>query len=191
VTNDPAAARAFLAVRRLTVYKALHPERALWRETRLVGSAERRALGAVRIAPVIFQEHVLGDRDVRVTVVGEELFATAIEPRGAAYPWDYRFSWAEASVTACCLPARVGRSVRRLVDRMGLSYAAIDLRRRPDGEHVFPEVNPGGQWLGFAERTGQPIAAAVARLLVGGLRRARDLQRTGQDGRRQGPVENP
>jgi glutathione synthase/RimK-type ligase-like ATP-grasp enzyme len=62
----------------------------------------------------------------------------------------------------------VERLVRRLVRRLGLVYAAIDLRRRRGGEHVFLEVNPSGQWLGFEERTGQPITRAMARLLADG-----------------------
>ena len=37
----------------------------------------------------------------------------------------------------------------------------------PDGQYVFLEVNPAGQWLFVEERTGQPITAAVAAQLIG------------------------
>ena len=50
--------------------------------------------------------------------------------------------------------------------RLGLVYGAIDMRRTPEGRHVFLEVNPAGQWL-FVERfSGQPITAALASLLA-------------------------
>jgi hypothetical protein len=50
---------------------------------------------------------------------------------------------------------------------LGLSYAAFDLRRTPQGEHRFLEVNPGGQWLFVERRSGLPIAEALAGLLAG------------------------
>jgi glutathione synthase/RimK-type ligase-like ATP-grasp enzyme len=52
------------------------------------------------------------------------------------------------------------------VRRLGLMYGAIDMRRTPDGDHVFLEVNPAGQWLFVEQRTGQPIAARIADLLI-------------------------
>lgn len=170
VTNDPARARAFLAERgrRPTVYKAFGATESAWRFTRLVGREERHLLDTVRHAPVIFQEYVLAERDVRATVVGGRIFAAAIDARRTSYPLDYRADLARAQVEPCQLPPKVERLVRRLVRRLGLVYAAIDLRRRRGGEHVFLEVNPSGQWLGFEARTGQPITRAVARLLAKG-----------------------
>jgi hypothetical protein len=50
--------------------------------------------------------------------------------------------------------------------RLGLVYGAIDLRRTPDGRHVFLEINPAGEWRFVEERTGQPMTAAFAELLV-------------------------
>jgi hypothetical protein len=54
-----------------------------------------------------------------------------------------------------------------MVDRLGLAYAAIDLRRTGAGEHVFLDLNPSGQWLAWERRAGLPITDAVARLLAG------------------------
>ncbi len=173
VTNDPARARDFLRAqgRRPTVYKAFHGAPGERRWVRLVGRAERALLEAVRHAPVVFQEYVGDAVDVRVTVAGTRLFATAVDARRSAYPVDFRADWAGARVEPCRLPSPVEGRVRSLVRRMGLAYAALDLRRRPDGEHVFLELNPTGQWLGFERRSGQPISRAVARLLAGPRRR--------------------
>ncbi len=166
VTNDPERARAFLARRRRTVHKTLHPTGDGWRPTRLVGPDDRARLGSVRWAPVVFQEYVPGV-DVRVTVAGDRVFATEIDVRDSRAPEDFRPGWREAPVAACRLPDPVERRVRALVAALGLRFAAIDLRRRDDGEHVFLEVNPSGQWLFAEERTGQPITEAVSRLLAG------------------------
>lgn len=169
ITNDPGAARAFLAEqgRRPTVFKAFGAVEAGWRFTRLVGARERRLLEAVRHAPVIFQEYVPAERDLRVTVVGSRIFAAQIDARRTGYPMDYRADFDRARVEPCRLPAHVERRVRALLRRLGLRYGALDLRRKRGGEHLFLEVNPTGQWLFVEERTGLPVTRAVARLLAG------------------------
>jgi glutathione synthase/RimK-type ligase-like ATP-grasp enzyme len=50
--------------------------------------------------------------------------------------------------------------------RLGLVYGAIDMRRTPDGEYVFLEVNTAGEFLFIEDRTGQPISSAVAKWLA-------------------------
>jgi len=169
VTSDPAAARAFLRERgrRPTVYKAFSASQAAWRFTRLVGPAERRILDQVRHAPVIFQEYVEAERDLRIFAVGGRLLAAEIDGRKTDYPLDYRADFDRARVEPCRLPPGVTRGLRALVRRLGLRYAAIDMRRRRDGEHVFLEANPSGQWLFVEQRTGLPVTRAMARLLAG------------------------
>lgn len=57
--------------------------------------------------------------------------------------------------------------LRRLVKRMGLAYAAIDLRLTPEGEYVFLEVNPRGQYL-FVELLAEiPLSKHMAAFLAG------------------------
>ncbi len=168
VTNDPERARAFLdaAGRRPVVHKALHATPEDWHVTRRVGPEDRGRLPALRLAPVILQEYVPGV-DVRVTAVGGTLFAAAIDARDTASPEDFRPVFDDARVEPCRLPGAVAARIRKLLRALGLSYAAIDLRRRDDGEHVFLEANPSGQWLFVERRTGLPITAALASLLAG------------------------
>ncbi|HET8540857.1 MAG TPA: alpha-L-glutamate ligase [Anaeromyxobacter sp.] len=168
VTNDAARARAFIRAggRGGTVHKALAATPEDWRPTRLVAPDDVRRLSAIRHAPVVLQEYVPGV-DVRVTVVGRALFAAAIDARATRSPEDFRPAFDDARVAPCTLPADVARRLRALVAALGLRYAAVDLRRRDDGEHVFLEANPAGQWLFVERRTGQPITEAVARLLAG------------------------
>ncbi|HEY6099466.1 MAG TPA: alpha-L-glutamate ligase [Anaeromyxobacter sp.] len=168
VTNDPGRARAFLdaAGRRRVVHKALHATPEDWRTTRMVGRKDRRRLASIRLAPVILQDYVPGV-DVRVTAVGGELFAASIDARETGSPHDFRPVFDEARVERYGLPAGLAGRLRKLVRALGLSYAAIDLRRRDDGEHVFLESNAAGQWLFVEKRTGLPITDALAALLAG------------------------
>ncbi len=45
-----------------------------------------------------------------------------------------------------------------LMRRLGLEYGAADFRATPDGEHVFLEVNPAGQFLFIENAIGLKIA---------------------------------
>jgi glutathione synthase/RimK-type ligase-like ATP-grasp enzyme len=64
------------------------------------------------------------------------------------------------------LPVETEKRIFALMKRLGLVYGAIDLRRTPEGRHVFLEVNPAGEWRFVEERTGQPITKALAKLLI-------------------------
>ncbi|HET8674528.1 MAG TPA: alpha-L-glutamate ligase, partial [Blastocatellia bacterium] len=89
VTNQPEAARAFIrevGVGR-TIFKAFLASLEAWRETRLVEQGDVEKLDLVRYAPVIFQEYIEGV-DLRVTVVGDRMFAAEIDARETSYPFD-------------------------------------------------------------------------------------------------------
>jgi glutathione synthase/RimK-type ligase-like ATP-grasp enzyme len=164
MTSDPDRARAFIEEREgaATIFKTFSCTHAVWRETRLVGDDELAQLDAVRLAPVIFQEYVPGGADLRVTVVAGRLFPAAIDSSDTDYPVDFRMSLGQAETEATTLPEPVGDALLALVDRLGLVYGAIDLRRTPEGEHVFLEINTAGEFLFVEERTGLPITRAVA-----------------------------
>jgi glutathione synthase/RimK-type ligase-like ATP-grasp enzyme len=168
VTNQPEEARAFIeqiGVGRV-VFKAFLASIEAWRETRLVEAEDVERLEQVRYAPVIFQEYVEGV-DLRITAVGDRLFPCEIDARNTSYPADMRMVVGESVVQPAELPAGLHDTLMALQRRLGLYYGAIDMRRTPDGEYVFFEVNPAGQWL-FVERlTGMPIGQAVADLLAG------------------------
>ncbi|MCJ1676459.1 hypothetical protein MTF65_03660 [Streptomyces sp. APSN-46.1] len=166
VTNQPERARRFIeevGVGR-TVFKAFIASATAWRETRLVRTEDLAALDAVRYAPVIFQEFVPG-ADLRVTIVGDRVFAAEIDASRTSYPVDMRMVVDEARVRRVTLPPALTRQLLCFMRSLGLVYGAIDLRRRPGGEYVFFEVNPAGQWLFVEERTGLPITEEVAALL--------------------------
>lgn len=168
VTNDPAAAAAFLDAHAPApvIHKALHATPGDWRTTAVVGPEDRAHLDHLALAPVILQPLVPGV-DVRVTLAGDALFAAEIDARETGSPEDFRPVFEEARVAPTSLPPGVSARLRAVAHDLGLAYAAFDLRRREDGVHVFLEANPSGQFLFVERRTGLPIAEAVARWLAG------------------------
>lgn len=168
VTNDPNAVRRFIADVKPshTIYKTFLATEEHWRETRVLREEELSLLELVRFAPVIFQERIVADTDIRVTIVGDEMFATAIRPDPCGYSLDYRMDMNAASFTPTELPQDVKKPLRELMKRLGIVYGAVDLLHTPDGQYIFLEVNPAGEWRFVEDRTAQPITSAMADLLI-------------------------
>lgn len=169
VTNDPARAEAFAkGLRGGAVVKALGSTAEGGFTRRLVPGDDWLA-ARLRTGPAIFQERVHG-LDLRVTIVGDEVFAMSMDARAGGDPDDVRVDWERVSATArpARLPADLRRRLLALQRRLGLRYGAVDLRRRRGGGYAFLEVNPGGQWMHAEAATGHPIGATLARLLASG-----------------------
>jgi glutathione synthase/RimK-type ligase-like ATP-grasp enzyme len=168
ITNDPRAAREFAeecgAGR--TIYKTFLATEQHWRETRILREEELDLLDQVQLAPVIFQELVPAQGDIRATVVGDEILAAEITQDPGAYSVDYRLDMPAARFTPTKLPDDISKKLRLLMRRLGLVYGAIDLRHTHDDDYVFLEVNPAGEWLFVEDRTHQPITDAVAHQLM-------------------------
>ena len=162
MTNDPEEARDFW--RRhdgKVIYKVFRALPDAWRETRRLKPEDAALADSVKLTPIIFQPFVEAVADIRATVIGDEIFAASADARQGEYPVDFRFNmnlrWERHD-----LPHSVEDGLRRLMKRMGLEYGAIDLRLTPEGEYIFLEINPAGQFLWVEQATGQKIAAALA-----------------------------
>lgn len=168
MTNDPAEARRFVDARgyRRIVYKSFSSTEEEWRETRLLKEAELLLLDHVQHAPVIFQHYVEARYDLRITVVGDQIFPAAIHSQQTGYKVDSRIDIASAHVEPVEIPDELEAQLLQLTHRLGLVYGAIDMRLTPAGDYVFFEINPGGQFMYIEAATGLPIAAALARKLL-------------------------
>lgn len=164
ITSDPQRARRFVdeSGPTGTIYKTFSCTHAIWRETRLLKSEHMAHLNAVRVAPVIFQEFIPAESDLRITAVGGKLFAAAIRSVARDGLVDFRMSVGDAALSAEELPKEVSDRLLALLKRLGLVYGAIDMRRTPEGEYYFFEVNTAGEFLFIEDRTDQPIARAIA-----------------------------
>tara|TARA_B000000565_G_C23775797_1_gene374029 strand:- start:1195 stop:2343 length:1149 start_codon:yes stop_codon:yes gene_type:complete len=125
---------------------------------------------AVRMSPVLFQERLDKKLELRVTVVGNKVFAAEIysanDPK-QSIDWRRYPSFNLARFYAPHeLPLEEEQRCIRLVQELGQCFGAIDLVLHPERGYVFLEINPNGQWGWIEDFTGLPIAAAFADLLV-------------------------
>ncbi|HEX8347554.1 MAG TPA: hypothetical protein VF657_22895 [Actinoplanes sp.] len=164
VTNDPAAVGRFLAAEGPLVFKSTSAVRSRVRRLEAADDHGVRLAG-VTACPTQFQARVPGT-DVRVHVVGAEVFATRITSEADDYRYAVRQGLPRAELDETELPDEVAERCRRLATRLGLPVAGVDLRRTPSGEWFCFEVNPSPAFSYYEAGTGQPIAAAVAGLLA-------------------------
>jgi glutathione synthase/RimK-type ligase-like ATP-grasp enzyme len=141
----------------LTVAKEGIAETRAWRE------GDRDALPDLAYAPTIFQEHIDAAYDVRVTVIGSDIFTMRIAVAPGTV--DSRIDF-DAECEPISLPCDIGDRLLRLMKDLNLVFGAIDLRVTPEGEFVFFEINPHGQFLFVEISTGLPLSAALARYLL-------------------------
>ncbi len=177
VTNDPVEARAFVAglpgaaaCKSLKAYGYRDGE-----DERFIFARRVEATGfaaeaeAVAHCPTLLQEYVEKDHELRVTIIGERSFCCRIDSQGTG---EARTDWRRADPfdlphRIVPLDATVERALRGMLEAHGLAYGAFDLIVTPQGEIVFLELNPNGQWLWIEMITEAPMAEAMADLLGG------------------------
>jgi glutathione synthase/RimK-type ligase-like ATP-grasp enzyme len=136
--------------------------------TTLITAEHEAVLDAVEELPSFFQAHVAKACELRVTVVGARVLAARIHSQAdARTALDYRDGAADILYEPAELPADVEARCRALVASYGLTYGALDLIVTPEGEHVFLENNPGGQFLFVEQLAGIDLSGAVADWLAG------------------------
>ncbi len=158
VTTDPDAVLEFRERHGTLIYKSASGIRS--RVTRL--STERaESLGDIAWCPTQLQRHIDGV-DHRVHVVGDAVFASRVESNAD----DYRYAQAPPRIVGTALPPEIARRCVGLAKALELPLAGIDLRVTASGEWFCFEVNPSPAFTYYEAATGQPIAAAIARLLT-------------------------
>jgi glutathione synthase/RimK-type ligase-like ATP-grasp enzyme len=125
------------------------------------------ATDSIRLTPAVFQSYVPKAREIRAVVVGERIYAAAVDSQvDEVTRHDVRAADNSDRYEQCQLPAAVAEALARLVAGFGLRSCSADLVETPSGEHVFLELNPNGQWLWLEVHAGLPLSAAVADLLA-------------------------
>jgi glutathione synthase/RimK-type ligase-like ATP-grasp enzyme len=177
MSSDPDEIRRFFAAHPAVVHKpyATHS----WRdgEGRIFSTYARRLAAedlrdddALRLCPGIYQACVRKRCDLRVTVIGQRIFAAAVDAEDAG---DGVVDWRAAAVggnerwRAVALPADAEASLRRLMHALGLVFGCIDLVVDEDDQLHFLEINQAGQFL-FVEHAlpELPLLRATAAMLA-------------------------
>ena len=172
VSRDPEALRAFVAGNNSgtickPIFHGMFADEASFYSvyTRRV-TPESIDAASVKTCPVFLQEEITRGADVRATFIGPHCFVADI--KGEASLVDWRDPDVPVSYTVSCLGMEVEGMCRAMLAKLGLLYGAFDFVRTPEGELVFLEVNPTGEWAWLEDRLGFPMREAFIQLFYGG-----------------------
>ena len=121
-----------------------------------------------KLIPSIVQEEVQKSVELRITVVGDEIFTAEIHSQDRS---ETRIDWRHYEIEhAPHFPHKLPSSIRtrclKLIRTLGLRFGGIDMILTPEGRYVFLEINPVPQWLWVEELAGLPISDALVELLL-------------------------
>ncbi|MCY4000322.1 MAG: hypothetical protein OXF84_05890 [Bacteroidetes bacterium] len=111
--------------------------------------------------PVTTQMLLKDKVDIRVTIIGHEVYSVKILTSGQGIDGDWRLIPHEyLQFLDFQLSEKLHQMCLKFMQKLGLSYAAIDLIET--GESIyFIEVNPTGEW-GWLNQNTRPIATTIA-----------------------------
>lgn len=180
VTNDEARARAFIdgcdggAIIKQLSEIGLIDDTPAGTETygfysSVVTEEMLKYLDEVELAPCLFQENIPKKADIRATVVGNRIFAYAIDSQSnSASKTDFR-RVRDLPFTDFEFPHDVGSKLIKMLERWGVVFAACDFVLTPNDELVFLEANFCGNWLWLEEAEEHPVLDEIVRTLVAHL----------------------
>jgi hypothetical protein len=129
--------------------------------TQFLGDPTRLAGDSYQICPAVYQEYIPGTKHIRLNCFGERSFAATIET--SELDWRPNLN---VPVHAWEVPATLHKQVRAVLDQLGLAMGVIDLKWTPDGEFVWLEVNPQGQFLFLEPLTRMPLSVIFSEYLL-------------------------
>lgn len=162
ITNDPDLVHEFRKRHKRVIYKSISSIRSI---VQTLEDSDIDRLDHIRWCPTQFQEFVDGT-NVRVHVVGIEVFATTISSDTTDYRYAYQHG-GQTELQPIELSDELAEKCVKLSQALELAVSGIDLKITPDNQVFCFEVNPSPAFAYYEANTGQPIAQAIARYLAG------------------------
>ncbi len=175
ITNNPTVARIFYdACRGNIILKAvsrgaIEDERGRFIYTSKVQPEHLSSLKGVRATAHLLQEYISKCFDLRVIVIGRQVFAAEIHSQQSeSSRIDFRQGYEDLTYEVHVLPDDIRAKVLALVRLFQLQFSSMDFVVTPEGEYVFLDLNPNGQyyWLQLRLADRLPLKEAMADLLV-------------------------
>lgn len=117
-------------------------------------------------APVIIQEYLYPKVDLRVTVVGEKVFAVKITKEGIGIAGDWRKEKENVDFIEIDIPIDINKKCVEIVNNLGLSFGGVDLILHNE-VFYFIEVNPTGEWAWLVNKADLKMDKAICDYLLG------------------------
>ena len=135
-------------------------------------SETQKILETSRDCPKIYQEYTEKAFELRITVVGNHFFSVKMETQAdnvdEKTKIDWRKSYTKVKIKESIydLPTDIKQKILLLMEKLKLKFGCVDMIVKPNGEHIFLEINQNGQWLGYELDHGLQISQSIADILM-------------------------
>ncbi|MEI6348170.1 MAG: hypothetical protein WCP69_09515 [Bacteroidota bacterium] len=117
------------------------------------------------LTPCIIQNNILKDYELRITIVGDKVFSAKVnsqENKNTITDWRKE----KNPFLKYNLPIEIEQKCIQLTKKLNISFGAIDLVRDKNGNYIFLEINPNGQWAWIEMETGLKISDEIINYLT-------------------------
>lgn len=181
ITNNPQEAKRFVQERPNGVISKMQSSFAIMRDgvenvvfTNLVKQEDLEDIDTLQFCPMQFQEKLEKKLELRVTIVGDEVFAFAIDSQkteNAKVDWRKEGNALIADWVPYELPSEVKEKLLQMMDVYQVNYGAIDIIVTPDDEYYFLEINSAGEFFWLDRLIDGAISEQIANVLLGNVNR--------------------
>jgi len=133
--------------------------------TNQVGKEVLENLIEYDLTPSIVQNLIQKEYELRITVVGDKVFSAKINSQENE---NTQTDWRKEKnpFFECYIPQEIENKCIKLLTELNISFGAIDLIKDKNGEYIFLEINPNGQWAWIEMETGLKISEAIINFLT-------------------------
>lgn len=179
-SNDPAQIKKFIDDQKgCVVYKAYGQQKNIWRDeaktslfqlyTTEIEETDLPSDALLAAVPGIYQEIIPKAYELRVTVMGYQIFAVQVcsqeNPKAKV---DWRRDQLNLQYKTIQIPREIANRCLSVCQHLDIVLGCIDLAVTPDGRYVFFEVNEAGQFLWLEDVVDLPLLDAFAEFLKQG-----------------------
>jgi glutathione synthase/RimK-type ligase-like ATP-grasp enzyme len=171
LTTDKQELASFIKTNKATVIKPIGRGRVDYADntsklifTNIINKNMIDEIDLLELTPAIYQEHIEKEYELRITIVGKDVFAASVDSQSdteALVDWRRK----KIKFEKYELPEDLKNKCLLLLDKLNISYGAFDFIKAKNGIYYFLEVNPNGQWVWIEKDTGQLISESIINYL--------------------------
>ncbi len=170
ITNEMEAAKKFFKrFPKSTIVKVLHHHEIFLNQksyrflTNNIETSHLSKFNELTYAPVIFQKKIENDSEIRVTVINDKAFSCRISTIKEKRNFSdlHKIKEKELIFSEISLDKKIEKLCIKLNRKLGLLVSSIDFVQGKNGELLFLEINPIGDWNWIEKHTNLPITKSM------------------------------
>lgn len=181
ITNNPQEAKRFVNENPNGVIAKMQSSFAITKDgvenvvfTNIVKESDLDGIETLQYCPMQFQQKLEKAVELRVTIVGDQLFTFAIDSQkldNAKLDWRREGTVLLKDWVPYELPLEIEEKLLQMMDIYQINYGAVDIIVTPENEYYFLEINSAGEFFWLDRLIDGAISDQIAKVLTGNANR--------------------